>query len=68
VFEAFELRAYAVLLLERGLCGLGPIPEVGFAGLFEKLGLAGGQAGDVKDASRVYRRAVRDRSLVVVYR
>jgi hypothetical protein len=53
------VRADLILFLEDALRLLGAIPEILAAGLFEKLVLAGGQRGDVKDASRVCRRAVR---------
>ena len=36
-----ELFLDAVLLLEHGLRGLGPIPEVGLAGFFEQFFVAG---------------------------
>ena len=39
--EAGELFVDAVLFLERGLGGLGPIPEAGLAGLFQQFFVAG---------------------------
>src|ERR1700746_1623400 len=54
-----ELGANLLLLLERGLRGFLAIPESGFCGLFDELILADGQCGDVKDASRAFRRGLR---------
>ncbi|MGH7934069.1 MAG: hypothetical protein ACREQN_13030, partial [Candidatus Binataceae bacterium] len=61
---AAELQLDAVLFLEDGLRGVRAFPEVGLGGLFEECFLACGQFGDVKDASRVYRRGLPYRSVV----
>jgi len=60
-----ELLPYLVLLAKRGLGRVGAVPEIRFGGQFEELFLAGFQGGDVKDASRAYRRTSRSRSVVV---
>ena len=62
---ARQLSANLFLLLERGLRGFLPIPEVGLGGLFDELVLADGQCGDVKDASRAFRRGRRTRKAAV---
>jgi hypothetical protein len=62
------LGANLLLLLERGLRGFLPIPEIGLCGLFDELILADGQCGDVKDASRAFRRGLRTRKAAVSYR
>jgi len=65
--EAGEPLPDFVLFLERRLRDFGLVPEVGFGGLFEKFVLACGQAGEVKDASRVCLRGLRGRSVVRVF-
>ncbi|MGC2278172.1 MAG: hypothetical protein WA571_19310, partial [Candidatus Binatus sp.] len=64
-FVARELGANLLLLFQSGLRGFLPVPEVGFGGLFDELVLAGGQCGDVKDASRAFRRDRRTRKAAV---
>jgi len=59
--EAGELFVDAVVFLERGLGGLGPIPEAGLAGLFQQFFVAGFETSDVKDASRACRCGFRSR-------
>jgi len=60
-FETGKLFVYAVVFLERGLGGFGPIPKAGPAGLFQQFFVAGFEASDVKDASRVFRCGFRSR-------
>jgi hypothetical protein len=60
-FEARELFVDAVVFLERGLGGIGPIPEAGLAGLFQQFFVTSPKASDVKDASRVFRCGFRSR-------
>src|ERR1700730_18162911 len=62
---ARELSANLFLLLERGLRGFLTVPEAGLGGLFDELILADGQCGDVKDASRAFRRGRRTRKAAV---
>jgi hypothetical protein len=62
---ARELGANLLLLLEGGLRGFLAIPEAGLGGLFDELILADGQCGDVKDASRAFRRGRRTRKAAV---
>jgi hypothetical protein len=59
--EARDLFVYAVVFLERGLGGFGPVPEAGLAGLCQEFFAAGFEASDVKDASRVFRCGFRSR-------
>ncbi|HVA39244.1 MAG TPA: hypothetical protein VNF49_01155, partial [Candidatus Binataceae bacterium] len=59
--EARELVVDAVVFLERGLGGIGPIPEAGLASLFQQFFVAGFEASDVKDASRAFRCGSRSR-------
>ena len=59
--ETRELFVYAVVFLERGLGGFGPVPEAGLAGLVQQFFVAGFEASDVKDASRAFRCGFRSR-------
>jgi hypothetical protein len=59
--EAGELLVDAIVFLERGLGGIGPIPETGLAGFLQQLFVAGFETSDVKDASRAYRCGFRSR-------
>jgi hypothetical protein len=59
--EPGELLVDAVVFLERRLGGIGPIPEPGLAGLSQQFFVAGLEASDVKDASRVFRCGSRSR-------
>jgi len=63
--EALDLALELILFAENALRTLGAVPEFRLAGLFEKLVLAGDQFGEVKDASRAYRRGIRNRSVVL---
>jgi hypothetical protein len=59
--EASELFVDAVVFLERGLGGIGPIPEAGLAGFYKQFFVADFETSDVKDASRAYRCGFRNR-------
>jgi hypothetical protein len=63
--EAVDLAFKLVLFPEDALRVLGAIPEFLFAGEFEQFFLAGGQFGEVKDASRASLRGIRNRSVVL---
>jgi hypothetical protein len=59
-----KLTLGAVEFFQDGLSGVGAIPEIGLAGLVEQFFLACGEFSDVKDASRGFRRGLRNRSVV----
>jgi hypothetical protein len=63
--ESFQLAFDLILFAQNGLRILRAIPEFLFAGLFEEFFLAGGQLGEVKDASRACRRGIRNRSVAL---
>jgi hypothetical protein len=54
----------AVVFLQDGLSGVRAIPEIMLGGLVEQFFFACGEFGDVKDASRGFRRGLRNRSVV----
>ena len=58
---AFEL----ILFAQNGLGLVAPIPKFLLAGLFEEFFLACDQFREVKDASRAYRRGIRNRKVVL---
>jgi hypothetical protein len=63
--ESLDLAFELILFAQNVLRVLRTIPEFLLAGLFEQFFLAGGQFGEVKDASRACRRGIRNRSVVL---
>jgi hypothetical protein len=63
--ESLDLAFKLILFLQDALCVVRAIPKFLFAGKFEEFFLAGGQFGEVKDASRACPRGIRNRSVVL---